>query len=59
LVKVGWFKEMPRANLVEVALEKQDAKKRFRRLAFPREDDSDWESRWRSMGMRLVLGESL
>jgi len=27
LVRVGWFKEGPRANLVEVALEKQDAKK--------------------------------
>jgi len=35
LVKVGWFKEMPRANLVEVALEKQDAKKMIQKVSFP------------------------
>ena len=58
-VKVGWFCVASSRNLVEEALEKQDAKKRFKRLALPVEDDSEQVSKERLTGIRLVLGESL
>ena len=58
-VKVGWFCEASSRNLVEEALEKQDAKKQFKRLALPVEDDSEQVSKERLTGIRLVLGESL
>lgn len=58
-VSVGRSENFFRANLVEVAGEKQEAKKRFSRFALPREEDSDSGPRERSAGIRLDLGESL
>ena len=41
LVSEGRPGEVLRIDLVDAAGEKQEAKKRFRRFAFPREVDSD------------------
>ena len=58
-VRAGLSCETILGGTVKVALVKQDAKKRLSKLSLPRDVDSIWLSRWRSTGIRLVLGASL
>ena len=58
-VRVGLSCETILGGTVKVALVKQDAKKRLNKLALPTDVDLIWLSRWRSTGLRLVLGASL
>ena len=51
--------EILRIDLVDVAGKKQEAKKRFRRFAFPREVYSESGPRERSTGIRILSGETL